>query len=728
VCCQATAIPPNQNALLPPGFPPLSFEANAGQADGRVSFIGRGGGYGLYLMRHEAVLAMRGNGRTTRVSMRLVGSRRTAPPDGEEPLPGTANYFIGNDPARWRTGVPTWGKVRYRGVYPGVDLVYYGKQRQLEYDLVVAPGGDPGSIRLRFAGATGVRLTPDGDLVVTAAGEVLTFRKPALYQEASGRRIPVAGAFRLLARHTIGFRLGRYDHALPLVIDPVLVYSTYLGGSTGDDAVALATDATGEVYIAGLAASPDFPVTAGAWQPATNNCCGTSNVFVAKLNPAGSALLYSTYIGGSTLDLVYRLAIDSAGNAYIAGSTESSDFPTTKGALQTTASGAPGFVSKLNPDGSALTYSTYFAGDIRGLAVDGAGNAYLTGNTASAAFPVTAGAFQPVSKACCGPFVSTPFVSKLNPAGSALVYSTYLSGSGICAFSLGSQQCAGDAASGLALDAAGDAIVTGSASSADFPVTAGAWQTVNKGSNAFVTKLNAAGTGLVCSTYLGGSKGDRGSALALDGSGSVYVAGQTFSTDFPLTPGAVQTTNRSVDGTPFIAKLNPSLGSLVYSTYLGGTKADSANALAVDAAGNIDIAGSTSSTDFPVTAGAFQSTNRSMGHGAAFFTTLNPAASDALAYSTYLGGTGSDFANALALDAAGNAWIAGETSSTDFPIVGGALQSTNRSTTMGANAFVAKLALGLTPPAPSITPGRIVPIYSSVNTIQPGEWISIFGQ
>ena len=775
---------------------PLSFEANAGQADQRVKFLSRGSGYGLYLTGQEAVLALRkgdcagqsaaGAGEPASfirrgeagcereadvVRMRLAGaSGAAAAPAGEERLPGTANYFIGSDPAKWHTGVPTYAKVRYRGVYPGVDLVYYGNQCQLEYDFVVAPGGDPKPIRLQFAGAKGLRLGADGDLVVTAAGGSMTFHKPVVYQLVDGQRKPVEGNFAMLAKHTVGFRLGSYDRVNPLVIDPVLVYSTYLGGSGsaddtyGDSATAIAVDAAGNAYVAGVTTSADFPVTQGALQT-TYDACGPANcdaAFVTKLNASGTALLYSTYLGGAGGAYANALAVDGSGNAYIAG-IATTGFPVTPGAFQTTngsfPNGANAFVTKLNPTGSALVYSTYLGGgtsylggdSAAALAVDNAGNAYVAGVAFSDNFPVTAGAFQTKNNAT---LASNAFVSKLDPAGSALVYSTYLGGSGRILFSIGPQVWQGDGATGLAVDSDGSAYVTGYAYSADFPVTAGAFQKTNRAlvpygpggvaasynrTNAFVTKLNPAGTALVYSTYLGGSGtsvyGDNPTGLAVDGSGNAYVTGWAYSTDFPVTQGAFQTTNRSPAGdNAFVTKLNPTGSGLVYSTYVGGSHAgglgDSADGLAVDNSGNAYIAGQAYSTDFPVTQGALRTTNHSPAGSNAFVTELNPGG-NGLLYSTYLGGSGyaglGDGATGLALDGSGNVYLTGYARSADFPVTGGAFQTTNHAPTGGLNAFVAKLNLSVNLPAPSITPGGIVPVDSTVGTIQPGEWVSIYG-
>ncbi len=770
---------------------PLSFEPNAGQADGRVKFLSRSKLYELILTNQDAILAVRKGGCTKQrasaytrpdfrsseaacthdsavVQIGLAGaSHRAASPVGEEPLPGTANYFVGNDPAKWRTNLPTYARVRYRGVYSGVDLVYYGNQGQLEFDFVVAPGADPKPIRLRFAGAKKLALAANGDLVVTIAGAAIAFQKPAVYQMENGQRKPVPGSFTFVAGDTVGFRLGGYDRAAPLVIDPVLVYSTYVGGSaaypqanTGgltDAANGIAVDAEGNVYITGSVDSVDFPVTQGAFQ-ATNNSSRTApgygyTAYVAKLNAAGSALLYSTYLGGSVQDDAYAVAVDGSGDAYIAGKTFSGDFPVTKGAFQATDPGtpgadnlvfSPGFVSKLNPTGSGLIYSTYLGGEggaygqgeqPSALSVDSTGNAYIAGLTYSVRFPVTAGAFQSANNCFT---CSIAFVTKLNPAGSALVYSTYLGGGGAEVFSIGPAVFVGDGATGLAVDSAGNAYISGFAHSGNFPVTAGVFQPRNNafqssgvasqdpGLNAFVTKLNPAGTALVYSTYLGGSGHDGANALAVDTSGNAYVAGGAGSTDFPVTSGAFQAANHSATTySAFVTKVNPAGSALIYSTYLGGSGSDSASGLAVDGAGNVYVTGGSTSTDFPVTPGAFQMTNTSTG-GNAFVTALNPAGSP-LIYSTYLGGSGGDSASGLALDGSGNVYIAGESSSTDFPVTPGAFQTANRSAGKGTNAFVAKLDLNAVLPAPSIAPGAINPVFSTASTIQPGELVSIKG-
>jgi hypothetical protein len=782
---------PEQTAQIEQSYGklPLSFEANTGQADQRVKFLTLGSGYRLYLTGNEAVLALRRpvsgailSGLQRKLSpiqesissdvfeMRLAGASRNAKPMGEEQLPGTASYFIGNDPAKWHTGVPTYAKVRYADIYPGIDLVYYGNQRQLEYDFVAASGADPQTIQLKFAGARKLRLSADGDLMVTAANGTLAFRKPLVYQIVDGHRQTVAGDFALLARRTVGFRLGSYDHTRALVIDPVLVYSTYLGGTGADTANAVTADAAGNAYVAGRTTPISFPTTSGAFQTAGNSAANApETAFVIKLNPAGTALVYSTYLGGSGGDSASGLAVDSSGNAYVTGSTSSTDFPVTQGAFQTTnkakANGnSNAFVTKLNPTGTALVYSTYLGGsgsvDLygapfgdqgTGLAVDSSGNAYVTGETVSSDFPVTQGAFKTTSPG------QAAFVTKLNPAGTALVYSTYLG-------AIGDKSGAGYTVA-LALDGSGNAYIAGATSSANFPVTPGAYQqtnnaAANKFNNAFVTKLNPSGSALVFSTFLGGNgggccAGDLASGVALDSSGAVYVTGSTQSTDFPVTTGAFQATNHNTNASSsnaFVTKLNSTGTALVYSTYLGGSGGvlnlsptlgmlggDQATGLAIDGSGDAFVTGSTASVNFPVTSGAYQTTNDDQGPCPggciggynAFITELNPAGS-ALVYSTYLGGNGinpydeiglivfgeGDQASALALDNSGNVYLAGSASSGDFPVTGGAFQTTIPSS---GSAFVSKLTLGATSTATTPT----VTVTSAPTTIASAQPLTV---
>jgi hypothetical protein len=412
---------------------PLSFEANRGQTNARVDFISRGPSYTLFLTPTAAVVTLQ-KPKTVAVSMRLLGANPHPQSLGQDQLPGQSNYFIGNDPRQWHTAIPTFSKVTYVGAWPGIDVVYYGNQRQLEYDFVVAPRADPRAIQLAIEGCRKLRIDRNGDLLLQTEDGGLRLQKPVVYQEIDGTRRAVAGRFAVRSKNEVGFELGRYDRAAPLVVDPILSYSTYLGPAGSSNGIAV--DSAGNAYVTGQAPSSNFPTTPGAFQ--TNLAAGTAVAFVSKLNPTGSALVYSTYLGGSFNDSGAGIAVDSAGNAYVTGLTQSSNFPTTPGAFQTNkASGTNGsdaFVTKLNPTGSALVYSTYLGGGgvfgttARGIAIDSAGHAYVTGSTASANFPTTPGAFQTALMGTALPL--NAFVTKFNPTGSALVYSTYLGGSG----------------------------------------------------------------------------------------------------------------------------------------------------------------------------------------------------------------------------------------------------------------------------------------------------------
>ena len=720
---------------------PLSFEANQGQTDAQVRFLSRGQGYSLFLTDHEAVLALRKPGSSAQVSpgysmpggrpganresiktdvvrMQLAGADPGLRVTGSEKLPGTANYLLGRDPSHWHNNVPTYSKVKYTAVYPGVDLVYYGNQQRLEYDFIVAPNADTKLIRLEFKGAKELKLDASGDLRIIATNGEIAFHKPVIYQQIAGRRKPVEGRFTLQAKNTVGFRVGDYNSALPLILDPVLVYSTYLGGTSGDAASAIAIDSTGDAYVAGSSDSSNFPVTTGAFQTGNDKSSPAVTAFVAKLNPTGTGLIYATYLGGSTSDSADAIAVDSNGNAYVAGETESADFPVTSGSFQTTNPNGglfyTAFVSKLNPTGTALLYSTFLGGSdsqfdsptgeqALGIALDTQGDAYVAGLTASSDFPTTTGAFE---TSITG-FAGAGFVAALNPTGTGLIYATYLGSSG-----------SASVASSIALDGSGDAYVGGTTSCgpsqtscSSFPVTTGAFQTTYTGNDAaFVAKLNPTGTGLIYATYLGGSTTtqsdgfpDEVNAIALDASGDAFVAGRTSSTDFPVTTGAYQTTNPNGNAdeqsSGFVAKLNPAGDSLLYSTYLGGNYPTAVYAIQVDSPGDAYVAGNTIATNFPVTPDALESTNPTTStFGSGFLTELNPQAS-ALVHSTYFGGNNGASVNGLSLDSSLNVYLTGSTLSTNFPVTPGAFQTTNTDSIAGsalASAFISKISLGAT--------------------------------
>jgi len=676
-----------QSVLHSYGRLALSFEANQGQADSRVKFISRGSGYGLFLTQNETVLALTSprvkprkaaelsmaTDRPTKgavLRMKLLGASPEAQVSGVEELLGKSNYFIGSDPQKWRTDLPTYARVKYSQIYPGVDLLYYGNQRELESDFIVAAGGKPGVIALGVEGAKAVSLDTRGNLVMQTTDGEVCLEKPVAYQESNGVRSGVAARYRLDGRR-VGFTLGEYDQTKPLVIDPVLVYSTYLGGTALINANGIAVDSGGNAYVTGSVSFGSFTTT-GAFQTSLN---GQSNALVTKLNADGSAVIYSTYIGGGASDGGTGIAVDSAGSAYVVGTTTSTNFPTTSGAFQTSLNGSGNaFVTKLNATGSALVYSTYIGGSSSdggtGVAVDSAGSAYIAGSTTSTNFPTTSGAFQPSLSG--GEDV---FVSKLNPAGSALVYSSFLGGT------------AQDTAGAIAVDSSGSAYVTGFTFSDDFPTTSGAFQTTFQttapNENGFVTKVNGTGTALVYSTYLGGDYSEQALGIAVDSAGSAYVAGFTESANFPTTPGAFQTTLAGTDN-GFVTKLNPNGSGLIYSTYLGGNGVDQAFALAVDSTGSAHVTGQASSSNFPTTSGAFQTT---IGGAPDAFEAQLSADGSTLLYSTYLGGGGYDIGLAIAVDSVGSAYLTGFASA-GFPTTPGAVQASGTS-----GPFVAKVGI-----------------------------------
>jgi hypothetical protein len=409
----------------------MSFEANQGQVDPEVRFIARGPGYSLYLTPAEVVLSLRAVApsdaetlSTTVVRMRLADAAPTPVLSGIDRLPGTSNYFIGNDPARWQSAIPNYAKVKYTDIYPGIDLVYYGKQQQLEFDFIVAPGADPRRIVLEFEGTTTMALDADGNLVLATNAGTVVQRKPLIYQDIDGIRHTIDCHYRVDGKQQVRVEIAHYDATRPLVIDPVLVYSTYLGGGFAQGK-GIATDRDGNVYVTGQTISSPFPTTPGAYQVAFG---GGGDAFVTKLNSTVAAVIYSTYLGGTGGDFGEAIAVDAGGNAYVTGSTHGG-FPTTPGAYQVTYSGggADGFVTKLNATGTAFVYSTYLGGTggdgAFGIGVDVSGNAYVTGVT-TGGFPTTADAFQVTYAG--GP--NSAFVAKLNASGTSVLYATYLGG------------------------------------------------------------------------------------------------------------------------------------------------------------------------------------------------------------------------------------------------------------------------------------------------------------
>jgi Beta-propeller repeat/Abnormal spindle-like microcephaly-assoc'd, ASPM-SPD-2-Hydin len=710
---------------------PLAFEKNEGQFKPTVKFAARGSGYAVFLTNDGArieVLSQKSEGRRQKLKERSLPGF-TGPPQpiahgrpaanvfrlkllGANPdtrvtpldeLPAKVNYLMGRNSKKWLANVPLYSKVRYADVYPGIGFVFHGNGRKVEYDFEAAPGADPKVIRLGIEPRNAkITTVENGDLLVRMGGHEVRFAKPVVYQplptdsaQTNQNRRFLDGRYVLLPKNEVAFKIGDYDRSKPLVIDPVLDYSTFFGGTGFDYATAIAVDSAGDAFIAGYTTSADLP-TAFPFQGAygggsCNNDLSPSpcfDAFVAKLNPQGDALLYATYLGGSGDDRATGIAVDSAGEAFVAGYTGSSDFPTAS-ALQASIGGGTcgsstnpypcydAFVARLSASGSSLIYSTFLgaSGDDygTGLAVDSSLNAYITGFTSGGNFPVTNGAMQTAFGG--GPYDA--FVAKIAPNGSSLQYSTLLGGSGE------------DRAAAIAVDSAGNAYVTGQTNSANFPVH-GAFQASYSGGplqhfDAFVTKLNSAGSAAVYSTYLGGQGGDYGDAIALDSSDGAYVAGWTTSADFPVTGGAYQRKYAGSDDA-FISKISAKGNALVYSTFLGGIDPEVAKGIAVDASGDALIAGSAYGEGFP-SISPLQSANG--GFYDAFVAALNSAGSKLL-YATWLGGAGDDYGNAIAAGQAENAYVAGGTFSTDFPTTPGVFATSYQGG--GYDAFVAKIS------------------------------------
>jgi uncharacterized repeat protein (TIGR01451 family) len=724
---------------------PLSFEPNQGQTDPQVKFLARGAGYGVFLTSDQAVLTLRSSARSSSVvRMQLAGANPDATVAGTSQLPGKSNYFIGSDPAKWHSGVPQFARVRYQRIYPGVDLVYYGNQGQLEYDFEVAPGADPSQIALRFQGQERANLDDSGNLILASGSNEVRLKAPRVYQEFGAEQRPVAGRFVLQQDSKVGFELAAYDRSRVLVIDPVLTYSTYFGGSGNESCSlilglasppsgcpAVAIDPSSNIYIAGSTTSVDFPVVPpvatppSAFQPAL---AVAPDVFVTKLNAAGSTVLFSTYLGGDGVDTTAGVAADSAFNVVVAGTTTSSNFPvSTASAFQATRTnaGAHVFVSVLSPTGENLQYSTYLSGDgtesARGLALDPRNKIYVIGTTTSKdvpdathSFPATLNAIQAASLGN-----SQFFVSKIDPTligFPSLAYSTYFGGGNpIDGLTLGGA---------ITVDANSNVYITGGTTfqhtgspATDFPIlnafqgcldtpppatTTTTTTTTNcvapplpLRTDAFVAKINpaaSAGAQLLYSSYLGGTGDDVGFGIAVDSGLSAYITGSTSSTDVTI-PSGITPFQRCLDGPTnpspcptgvtasdaFVGKFGtPCTGStctttavpFTYFSYLGGSGTDVGLSIAVDTLQGARIAGWTSSTDFPTPNNPVQA---ALGGAVdAFVARIDTTASSTIVlghYGTYLGGTGNDFGTSIASDAQGSSYVVGETASGNFPKV-----------------------------------------------------------
>lgn len=658
---------------------PLYFEENRGQTDKSVKFLSRVNGYNMFLTPSEAVLTLPfAESSTTALHIQFPGSDLDPRITGLEQLSGKVNYLIGKDPKGWHTDVPIYAKVRYENIYPGINLVFYGNQSLLEYDFVVAPGADPKTIQLAFKGVQKVSVDDQGNLILHTAKGKLIQQAPVVYQEANGKREKVSGRYEIRKEGRVGFQVAAYDSKRPLIIDPVLFYSTYLGGLAVDSGRSIVVDASGNAYVLGNTTSANFP-TQGPYQV---NIAGGSDVFIAKFDPSQSgaaSLLYSTYLGGSGNEVPGGITIDSSGNAYVTGETASADFPVTLGAYQLAIGGGiDAFITKLNASGSGLVYSTYLGGvgTDRGNAVvlDNSNNAYVTGETASVNFPVTLGAFQTVIGGG-----SDAFATVLNSTGASRLYSTYIGGA------------ANDEGRGIALDSSGNAFITGQTASLNFPFTAGAFQTANGGgADAFITKLNSVGNALVYSTYLGGSLGDGAFDIAVDTTGNAYVIGQTASNNF-FTQNAFQT-NMGSTLDVFVTKLNAAGNTVLYSSYLGGNQQEVGSGIALGLSGSVYVTGATNSPNFPLL-DPLSGNDSLKGPSDGFIAKMDLTRSGApsLLYSTYLGGGVADLIQDIAVDSEGNAYVTGATQQAgNFPMVN-AFQTNHGGG--GFDAFVSKIGI-----------------------------------
>jgi hypothetical protein len=612
---------------------------------------------------------------TIRVS--FMGANGQVKPEGQEEQEAKFSYFRGNDPQKWVSGAPSYKKVTYRDLYPGIDLVVSGIEGRMKNEYVVRAGGEPATIRLKYEGAKGLRVNRKGQLEIQAATGMLIEDVPLSYQITNGQKREVKTEYRIAGDQTVQFQVEEFRKDTELIIDP-LTYSTFLGGSWTDIGYAIAVDGSGNAYVTGITSSSDFPTTSGAYDTSFG---GTyEDVFITKLNSLGSALLYSTFLGGTSADYAYAIVADASGNAYVTGRSSSSDFPTTSGAFDTGLSGSSdAFITKIDSSGGALLYSTFLGGSSGdggyAISVDGSGNAYITGYAGSTDFPTTSGAYDTTGG-------GDAFITKLDSSGSALIYSTYLGGS------------SSEVGRGIAVDGSGNAYVTGTTTSIDFPTTSGTYDsTLNGDSDIFIAKLDSSGGVLLYSTFLGGEEylyiqghEEDGFGIAVDGSGNAYITGITTTPDFPTTSGAYDTYENMFDA--FITKLNSSGSALLYSTFLGGSKHDFGNAISIDGSGNAYVIGYTSSDDFPTNPGVFDTSYN--GNSDVFITKLNSSGS-ALAYSTYLGGNDLDIGRGIAVDGSGNVYVTGSTYSGDFPATTGAYDI---SYSGNSDCFITKLIPG----------------------------------
>jgi len=701
------------------GMLPLTFEPNQGQALPQTKFLAHGRGYSASLTAGGMVLTLpprevaprsTTDAASSQSTNRLLGATLQFTPLGANPSPvivgegpqlGRVNYFIGSDATKWQRNVPTFAQVRYKNVYPGIDLIYYGNHRQLEYDFAVSSGADPSQIQFEIKGATQIQLNAKGNLVLQTSSGELVFQSPVVYQESNGHRVSVSGRYVVNDSARIAFHVTDYDASKPLVIDPVLVYSTYLGGVGDDQSTGIAVDRTGSVYIEGYTDSADFLLTT-LGVPSTNS----NHVFVAKFDPTGSILVFADYIGGNGDDYGVGLALDSANNVYVTGSTTSSNFPTVRPYQAAEPGSYSGFLSKISADGSSLLYSTYLGGSgfdqPAGIAVDTLGEAHVAGGTTSQNFPVV-NAYQTAALANQAELYGTyGFISKFSADGSTLIYSTYLAGNSNVAQDCGSPcwPTPYSAVSAVALDANGSAYVTGTTNTYNFPTTAGAYLTSNStlqdATVGFISKFVSSGS-LNYSTFFYGSSGSPIgiAAVAVDGYGSAYIAGTAFSDGtLPITSTGI--CDPGVYGLgcsyAFVTKFDPMASTLLYSTFLGPNNYASPQSILLDPNSNAYVLANTTSPVFATNNGIEGYTS-----GNDILLVEIDASATTQLFATYLGGSGTDSASGIALDTNDNVYVVGSTDSADFPVTQDAFQGL-----LGGSfdTFVTKISSN---PAPAVS-------------------------
>ncbi|MFC1558801.1 SBBP repeat-containing protein, partial [candidate division KSB1 bacterium] len=689
---------------------PLAFQLNSGRFNEQVKFTTGGNGATMFftgegttfLLGRETgeSLAKRASLKKEAIfdtpipqvediemehfALKLNFNNANTQPDvsGEDRLPWNTNYLLGNDPDKWRTDVSNYAKVRLSNLYNGVDLLYYGNKNRIKYDFVVEPGADPGQILLSYDfgdyyDSDLLTINNEGELEVKTPLGNLIEKKPYCYQIIDGNEIEVAVQYKIVDKdlNRFTFDVSEYNTDYPLIIDPELVYSSYLGGSGDDTAISIDVDNSGNTYVSGYTSSANFPVTSGAYSEAKT---GNFDAFVCKLNPAGTELIYSTYIGGSDEDTGINIKIDSSGSAYLVGYTKSSNFPTTSGAFDESHNGDyDAFAVKLNSSGNTLIYSTYIGGSsydvsITGIAIDISGNIYIGGQTASSNFPVTSGAYdESYNDGYDG------FIIKLNPSGSALIFSTFLGGS------------QSESAGYININSSGNIITSSSTASSDFPITPGAYDENHNGSaDVFITIFNPDGDSIIYSTFIGGSDSDALYDVTLDNSDNIYIAGRTYSADYPTTSGAYdESYNGDLD--VFVTKFNPSGTSLQYSTYIGSSGFDASPAIAVDNSENLYAAVTTASTDFPTTPGTYDDSYNGGEYDIGLFKLT--ASGNSLLYSTYIGGSNREIAYGFEIDNNNNAYITGHTKSSNFPVTSGAYDENYAGSL--TDGFVTKFAM-----------------------------------